>query len=111
MEEDNVVQDQPNTRFERSPQAMANASLFKQPARNYYKLLKLLTMVGEGLASTGDFIGSAARGPSKFVEKIKSETGELIDRDNQFFEETQTNNVPLKDIIARLQNFRDNNDN
>ena len=80
MEEDNVVQDQPNTRFERSPQAMANASLFKQPARNYYKLLKLLTMVGEGLASTGDFIGSAARGPSKFVEKIKSETGELIDK-------------------------------
>mgnify|MGYP001230499764 FL=1 len=111
MEEDNVVQDPPNTRFPRRPETMTNSSLFKQPARNYYKLLKLLTMVGEGLASTGDFLGSAARGPAKFIEKIKSETQELIDRDNQFFEETQTNNVPLKDIIARLQDFRDNNDN
>jgi hypothetical protein len=117
----------PNTRFPRKPQTQPQSTVFKQDedrqsiadrfgeavdnipvgpvtekireggkqleesiSRSYYGLLEKLTKVGDG---------------------IKAKNNELIDRDNQFFLETQTNNVPLKDIIARLQEFRDNNDN
>jgi len=117
----------PNTRFPRRPQTQPESTVFKQEedrqsvadkfnekfnnipvgpvtekireggkqleesiSRSYYGLLASLTKIGDG---------------------VKSKVGELVDKDNQFFEETQTNNVPLKDIIARLQDFRNNNDN
>jgi hypothetical protein len=38
----------PNTRFVRSPATQTDNSLFKQPAKNYYGLLKLITNIQEG---------------------------------------------------------------
>lgn len=95
MEEDK--QQAPNTRFQQSPQAQAQSSVFKQPAKNYYKLLKLITAIGEStVKGTAEFLGSAARGPATVAKKVSENIKEGI-------ETSQQSDISLIDIVNRLR--------
>ena len=61
----------PNTRFARRPATQADNSLFKQPAKNYYGLLKLMTGIKEGaedFITYRDRLRAGAGGPTKEAE-------------------------------------------
>lgn len=58
----------PNTRFARKPATRADNSLFKQPAKNYYGLLKLMTGIkqdAEDFITYRDRLRAGAGGPTK----------------------------------------------
>lgn len=58
----------PNTRFARRPATQADNSLFKQPAKNYYGLLKLMTHIkqeAEDFITYRDRLRAGAGGPTK----------------------------------------------
>lgn len=90
MEEDK--QQAPNTMFPQRPQTQADSSLFKQPTKSYYRLLKMMTALGKG---TADFLGSAARGPVEFGKKVAENIEEGL--------ETGKEGPSLLDIVRRLQ--------
>ena len=61
----------PNTRFARRPATQADNSLLKQPAKNYYGLLKLMTGIKEGaedFITYRDRLRAGAGGPTKEAE-------------------------------------------
>ena len=61
----------PNTRFARRPATQADNSLFKQPAKNYYGLLKLMTGIKQGaedFITYRDRLRAGAGGPTKEAE-------------------------------------------
>jgi len=67
-----------------------------QPGQNYYKLLKLMTAVGESVVKgTGELLGSAAKGPVEFGKKVKENIEEGL--------ETAKKGPSLLDIVRRLQ--------
>tara|TARA_S200002703_G_scaffold152087_1_gene152126 strand:- start:1784 stop:2110 length:327 start_codon:yes stop_codon:yes gene_type:complete len=94
MEEDK--QQAPNTRFPQRPQPQAQNSVFKQPAKNYYKLLKLMTAIGEStVKGTAEFLTSAAKGPVEFGKKVVENIEEGL--------EIGKEGPSLLDIVKRLQ--------
>ena len=114
----------PNTTFPRRPETKGDSSLFKQedksfadrfnenfnrdvgpitqkirdyqPGQNYYKFLKQMTAIGESVVKgTGEFLGSAAKGPVEFGKKVKENIEEGL--------ETAKEGPSLLDIVRRLQ--------
>jgi len=81
----------PNTKIPRRPQPKADSSLFKQPGKDYYKLLKMVTAVGKG---TAEFLTSAAKGPATVAKKAAENIKEGI--------ETSKEGPSLLDIVRRL---------
>tara|TARA_E500000081_G_C6113406_1_gene343929 strand:- start:15 stop:410 length:396 start_codon:yes stop_codon:yes gene_type:complete len=95
----------PNTRFVRSPATQTDNSLFKQPAKNYYGLLKLMTHIKEGAE---DFVkyrdriraGAKGMGPTKEAlaraGRLESEPPNTVFPQN---EEAQS----LLDMVKKIQ--------
>jgi hypothetical protein len=81
----------PNTKIPRRPQPKADSSLFKQPGKDYYKLLQMVTAVGKG---TAEFLTSAAKGPGTVAKKAVENIKEGI--------ETSKEGPSLLDIVKRL---------
>lgn len=90
----------PNTRFERNPRIQSKDTVFKQPGKNYYNMLKTLTKVGEAVrempSATADFLGSAARGPVELGKKVVENVQQGM--------ETAQKGPSLLEIIERLRN-------
>ncbi len=66
-----------------------------QPGQNYYKLLKLMTAIGESvIKGTGELLESAAKGPVEFGKMVKENIEEGL--------ETGKDGPTLRDVGKRL---------
>lgn len=99
MTEEEVVEDAPNTRFERSPRTQAPRKVFKQPAKNYYKLLMLLTAVKEGTKKSAKLVIDT---PGSIAEQI----GDVVDN----LKETSEKAPSIRESYEMLKNRPDMNE-
>ena len=93
----------PNTRFARKPATQANNSLFKQPAKNYYGLLKLMTNIKEGaedFITYRDRLRAGAGGPTKEA-KARADMLES-EPPNKMFPQNQ-NAQSLLEMVKKIQ--------
>ena len=93
----------PNTRFARRPATQADNSLFKQPAKNYYGLLKLMTNIKEGaedFITYRDRLRAGAGGPTKEA-KARADMLES-EPPNKMFPQNQ-NAQSLLEMVKKIQ--------
>jgi hypothetical protein len=93
----------PNTRFARKPATQADNSLFKQPAKNYYGLLKLMTNIKEGaedFITYRDRLRAGAGGPTKEA-KARADMLES-EPPNKMFPQNQ-NAQSLLEMVKKIQ--------
>ncbi len=95
MAQEEVQEDVPNTRFPRRPETQGDNELFKQPTKSYYRLIKLMTALGDNVTKgTTNFLVSAARGPVEFGKMVKENIEEGL--------ETAKDAPSLTDVGKRL---------
>ena len=93
----------PNTRFARRPATQADNSLFKQPAKNYYGLLKLMTGIKKGaedFITYRDRLRAGAGGPTKEA-KARADMLES-EPPNKMFPQNQ-NAQSLLEMVKKIQ--------
>lgn len=93
----------PNTRFARKPATQADNSLFKQPAKNYYGLLKLMTGIKKGaedFITYRDRLRAGAGGPTKEA-KARADMLES-EPPNKMFPQNQ-NAQSLLEMVKKIQ--------